>query len=376
MASAPLTAALGAPLWVSAQAPANEPAPASAPPLAPPRPLTVALLLPAQNTPFARAAETLRLGFMAARAAAAPEATVQVLEIDERPEQLARAFAAARSGGAQVLAGPLTRTQVNATLRTDPGLPVVTLALPDHDALAAPSLLAFGIGIEQEARAVAAAALAALARPADSPTPLAPRFVLLTGEGALARRASAAFAAALREAGERVTALNFSHRYETLQAIGDRVFRAQPEAVFVAADAREAAMLRPRLPPGGLLYGTSLLNVGGAEGQLLAADLNGLRFADMPWLLEPDHAAVMVFARPAQPLSAELNRVYALGIDGFRLALEWAAGRSRFTLDGVTGALAVDRAVSARVQRRPAFGVFRHGAVERLAEARLAEPLG
>jgi outer membrane PBP1 activator LpoA protein len=107
-------------------------------------------------------------------------------------------------------------------------------------------------------------------------------------------------------------------------------------------------------------------HLGGAEAALLAPDLEGVRFVDMPWLLEPDHPAVAVFPRSEQPLTGELQRLYALGIDAYRLAVDWLQGRRAFELDGVTGQLRIDRARSARVERRPSFAVFRGGRIERL----------
>lgn len=377
------TAALLWPLWVSAQATANPPASAAAldaaapvPPGAPPAlpepatprgPVTVALLLPGASTPFARAADIVRQGFFAAHAAANPEVVVQVIEIDdERPAQVVRALQTAAERGAHLVVGPLTRAQVNIALQTDIKLPLITLSLPDSDLLAAPTLLVFGLSVEQEARMVVQSALALLAPGPGAPTRLTPRFVLLAGDGSLARRASAAFQAALREAGERVTVIDAVQRYDALLALGDRVFRLEPEAVFFALDAREAAMVRPRLIQEVPMFATSLVNLGGAEGALLAPELDGVRFVDSPWLLEPDHPAVMVFARSEQALSAELQRLYALGIDAFRLAMLWAAGRTEFALDGVTGELQVNRGVSARVDRRPSFAVFRKGGVQRI----------
>lgn len=368
-----LVALAGRPLWVSAQTGANEPAlpaqPAPAASAADKPKVTVALLLPAQTTPFARAAETVRQGFFAAHAAGSYDLTIQVIEVDERPDHVARAMRGARERGAALLVGPLTRTQVNAAIGIDAGLPVLTLALPDQEVSAASTLLAFGLSVEQEARTVVQAALTQLAPAPGTPTRLTPRFVLLAGESPLARRVSLAFQAALRDAGERVTVVPVAQRYEALQSLGDRVFRAEPEAVFLALDAREAAVVRPRLSHNLLIYATSMVNLGGAEGALLARELEGVRFVDAPWLLEPDHPAVMIYPKPAAPLSAELNRLYALGIDGYRLGIEWLAGREAFMLDGVTGSLRVDRANSLRVERRPSFAVFRNGAVERLAEA-------
>jgi len=102
----------------------------------------------------------------------------------------------------------------------------------------------------------------------------------------------------------------------------------------------------------------------------VAHDLEGVRFVDMPWLLEPDHAGVMVYPAPANLLPTELVRLYALGIDAYRLATIWMKGERRFDLDGVTGRLHVDRAKSLRVERRPVLAIYRGGAVQRIDVAR------
>jgi outer membrane PBP1 activator LpoA protein len=315
----------------------------------------------------------VREGISVAQAAAGQPIEIQTMDVDEQPQALLRALRSARERGAEVVIGPLLRPQVNAVLKSDPGVPLITLSLPDGDADASTDVLAFGLGIETEARWLAqAAVIEAASTPSAGGSPsaaltaaAAARFVILVGEGPLARRTAAALQSELQSAGERATTINLAAGYDALQQLADRVFKLAPRGIFLALDAREAAMIRPRLAHDAALYATSQVNAGGAEGALLMPELEGIRFVDTPWLVEPDHPAVMAYARPAQPLSAELNRLYALGIDAFRLALEWANGWREFSVDGVTGALRVDRARSVRVERTPAFAVFRDGKVQR-----------
>ena len=63
-------------------------------------------------------------------------------------------------------------------------------------------------------------------------------------------------------------------------------------------------------------------------------------------------------------------RLYALGIDAYRLAAVWMKGERRFDLDGVTGRLQVDRARSLRVERTPVLAIYRGGEVQRIDVAR------
>lgn len=356
--------------------PATVPQPGAAAqpaPLPPPKPPTIALILPAQTTPFARAAETVRQGFFAAQSVSGTNATIQLVELEEGPAQLAAALKSARDRGADIAVGPLTRDAVNAlgSGRVAAPLPVVTLNLPESDIGLAPHVLAFGVSIELEARQIVAAALRELPMPPPiGAPPAAPRFMVIVGESPLARRMGNAFRDALREAGQAATLYPMRVSYDTLQALSDAIAAARLEAVFLALEARDAAAVRPRLPPALRLYATSQVNLGGAEAALLAPELEGVNFVDMPWLLEPDHLAVVVHPKPEQALSGELQRLYALGIDAFRLAIEWVQGRRSFGLDGVTGALGVDRDRSARVERVPTLAVFRNGRVERRGLAR------
>src|SRR5690606_13700901 len=68
----------------------------------------------------------------------------------------------------------------------------------------------------------------------------------------------------------------------------------------------------------------------------------------------------------------ELQRLYALGIDAYRLARELVRGRQQVELDGVTGWLRVDVPVDPRVRRISTVSVYREGM---LVPAPLPEPM-
>jgi outer membrane PBP1 activator LpoA protein len=331
-------------------------------------PVPVALLLPGQSTPFARAAEAVRLGFFAAHSVAHANVAIQLIEVDDNINQLRNALGTAQKHGARMVVGPLTRTLVNALGdgRVPAPLPVLTLNQPESDVSIAPESLSFGLQVETESRQVVRLALRAIPPPAA--TPATPRFLILAGESALARRMAGAYRDALREQGERATQIDVKVGYAFLQSLAEQLAALKIDAVFCALDARETAFVRPRLPRELPLYATSQVNLGGAEALLLAPDLDGVKFVDMPWLIEPEHAAVMVYPRSEVALSGELQRLYALGIDAYRVMLEWLVGRRAFELDGVTGKLRVDRSRSPRVERWPTLAVFRSGKIERLEQ--------
>ena len=327
----------------------------------------IALILPNQQGIFATAAEAVRQGFFAAHKLSGSTATIQVIEVGDDVEQTGIALAAARDRGVRVAVGPLRRDVVNAIVEGGRAvLPLVTLNFPDRDAGAPPTMIAFGLSAESEAARVVQIALSGFInlQPGAS---TGIRIMVLAGAGALDQRIAQAYVNALRAAGELPMTVEVTPA--ALNRLGRQFDTGNFDAVFLALGAREASLVRPRIPRGIAIFGTSLLNVGDPTGSPVAAalafDLEGVRFVDMPWLLQPDHPAVMVYPAPGRPMTLETARLYALGIDAFRVAHVWMKGELRFEVDGVTGRLRVDRAQSVRVDRVPMSAIYRNGTIER-----------
>lgn len=327
----------------------------------------VMLLLPSQSTVFARAAEALREGFLAAHKVGGEDVAVEVVEAADSPDQLALALAAARDRGVKVIVGPLPRAAVSDVIeggRTS--LPLVALNFPESDAAALPSMLALALSLEVEAQWIARLALSEFigTRMADT----RPRIAVVAGPGGLERRVASAFMQVLRGAGEVPRLVEWTSA--AAAAVGKQLAVPGIEAVFLALTARDAAQVRAWVPREAQVFGTSLLNAGdprtSPDAATLAHDLDGARFVDMPWLLEPDHSGVMVYPRYASAQSLEQVRLYALGIDAYRVAMVWMKGERRFDIDGVTGRLRVDRAKSLRVERRPVLATYRSGELRRI----------
>jgi outer membrane PBP1 activator LpoA protein len=330
-------------------------------------PPAIALILPNQQTVFARAAEAVRLGFFSASEAAGNKMSIQVLEVDDDPAELRTAIGGALQRGVKIVVGPLPRSAVNAVIDGSfASPPLVALNYPDRDGAAVPTMIALGVSVESEAQYVVRMALAEFVGSRRSPG-ATPRFVVLAGPGALERRIAQAYVAALRAGGEPPLLID-----ATVEQ-GDRIARQldpeRHEAVFLALDARDAALLRARIPRPILIFGTSLLNAtngaGSPEAKALAHDLDGVRFVDMPWLLRPDASTGAGGPLPATPLPADLSRLYALGVDAYQVAQRWSAGETRFTVEGMMGRLRVDRGTGPRVERTPAAAIYRNGAIER-----------
>ncbi len=324
----------------------------------------IVLVLPGEATPFARAAEAVRSGFFAAHAAAGAPMAIESRDTDETPAAVMAAIEAAAWRGARMIVGPLTRDAVDALARAgETRLPVLALNVPAGDAPLPSSMLALGLRVEDEARSV----VRALVRGplATGATSGSEPFAVIIGSGGLERRTGAAFVDEVREQGRRVETIELSLKQVRLTELAKKL-EAQPwQAILLALDAGEAATVRPWLPAEAIVVATSRIHLSDESAIGLAQDLEGIAFVDMPWLLEPDHPAVMVYPRPATPYSAELERLYALGIDAYRIAAERLRGTRRFELDGVTGRLRIDPALAGRIERSPSLAVFVNGKAER-----------
>jgi uncharacterized protein len=343
------------------------PAPAPPAPVVGEAPPAIALILPGQQTVYARAAEAVRLGFFAAHEAARGTSVIQVIEIDDDATQLQAAIGGAQQRGVKIVVGPLLRSEVNAVFEGGyAAVPLVALNYPDRGGAAPASMIALGLSAEAEAQYVVRVALAEFVGARRSPT-APPRFVVLSGPGPLERRIAQAYVSALRSGGEVPVVVDTA--LESGERLAKQIDPNRHEAVFLALDAREAALLRARIPRPILVFGTSLLNPGGAaaapETAALAHDLDGVRFVDMPWLLRADAAPGAGGPLPAASMPAELARLHALGADAYRVAQRWSAGETRFTIEGMTGRLKVDRGAGPRVERTPAAAIYRNGAIER-----------
>lgn len=344
-----------------AQAPA-----AAAAPAAPVKPAMV-LLLPAPSSALGPAAEALRQGFFVAHQVSGDDITLQVVELDDSGEQLARALVSARERGAGLIVGPLPRAAVTDVVEGRRAeMPLLALNFPESDGAAPSSMLATSLSLEAEAQRVATLALSEFigTRRVDA----RPRIAVISRPGALERRIAQAYVNAARAEGDVPVQVEWTA--ETTPRVAALLAEPSLEAVFLALSARDAAQLRAMIPRDLPIFGTSLLYagdpVGSPESATLAHDLEGIRFLDMPWLLQPEHPAVMIYPPPTAPWPLELRRLYAFGIDAYRLAIEWMKGERRFELDGVTGRLQVDRARSLRVQRTPLLATYRNGVLQRI----------
>ena len=347
-------------------------------------PRQIALLLPLSGQ-AERAGQAVQNGFLGGYFATAggldDRQEVRIYDVNASGGALA-AYETAVADGAEFVVGPLLRRNV-AELANDSLLPVPVLTLNylAEGSISPPGLFQFALAPEDEAVAAAHRALA------EGHT----RAVALAPNSALGRRLLTAFANEFEAGGgtlldtrsytagnpdfsgviEDLMALTGSvQRYQRLRAnIGgplqfDPRRRQDVEFIFLAADAPTARLMKPQLKfhySGDLpVYSTSQIYALDGRSD---NDLTGIRFADAPWLIDPQDwiARLPDLFAASFPDERRLARLHAMGFDAYQLtgSLYNSLQPGSTLLDGASGELFVDD--NGRVHRRLAWAEFRSG---------------
>jgi uncharacterized protein len=353
-----LLALLASLLYCAAFGPGNSPALAQQPADAATAGPHIALLLPLKSGPFTRAAEAVRRGaWEAHRVHAGTGLPLVVYSTSDDAFDIMQAYERAVAQDARMVIGPLTRSAVSALASsTLVSVPTLALNAPEGDGPLPLNLFVFGLQVENEARQIAALAAQQGRR----------RALVVASTTGLSKRLSQAFVEEWLRRGNEVTE-EFAYTSEPseLGKLRDTLAIGSSDMVFLAIDGQKSKIMRSYLGLSMPIYATSMVHEGSSP--LTRLELNGVIFLDMPWLLLPDHPAVLSYARPDDTqANVEFQRFYALGIDSYRLAQALARPSELASLDGVTGTITLDR--ERRLLREPVAAQFSQGEIKILFE--------
>jgi len=328
----------------------------------------IALLLPLQSGALAEPAEAVRAGFMAGYERDRTGVTVNVIPTGDSAQATLDAYARAAEQN-DIVVGPLARPAVAALAASGAVTrPTIALNHPQTNGPLPRGMLVIGLALEDEARQVAD--WAAAEQPGG-------RALVITGKTAWQQRLSGAFAARWSQLGLNygTVELPSSEGYVDANALAELRTRMQvdpPQLVFAALDAVQLRQVRSAIGTSLPTYGTASINPG-RDPATSAPELAGVRILDLPWTVQPEHPMVARYPRwNGSGEGFDMQRLYALGIDAFRIARELALrpGGS-FELDGVTGRLVIDMGNGGAGFRRVETGsVYRDGAYETVAFGR------
>jgi outer membrane PBP1 activator LpoA protein len=304
--------------------------PVPAKPSDPARP-HIALILPTASPSLGRLAEAVRQGFMAAAAVQGRDSLpVHFTGIDNEGTALLEACRFAQSTRAKLVVAGLTRDGAQSLALSDCPRQLV-LALNEIRGEAPVSMYTVSLSLEHEARQAALQAINDGWRMA---------FIVGTGSP-LSRRVQEAFEREWARAAGEGRRIEYSGREEDAPVIRDRIANSRGDMVFLALSPAETRAVRPYVSGMLPIYATSY-SVNPRAEQIVNVDLQGVRYLEMPWFILPDHPAVMVYPPPKAPMSVEQERLYALGIDAFRISYQLLRGEEKKPLDGVTGRIALE----------------------------------
>ncbi|MDH5617605.1 MAG: penicillin-binding protein activator [Gammaproteobacteria bacterium] len=347
-------------------------------------PRRIALLLPlsGRNASLGRAVQNGFLGAYFATASGLDDRqSIHIYDVLAEGGASA-AYAAAVEDGAEFIVGPLLRSNV-IELANDILVPVPLLTLnnlPD-ETLPPPGLYQFSLAPEDEAMSAAQRAIG------DGHG----RAVALVPNNDWGRRLLTSFTTEFEGLGGTLLDYrayppgkqDFSNEIENLMGLTGSVSRYQrlraniggalqfdprrrqdAEFIFLASDAAAGRLLKAQLKfhySGDIpVYSTSSVNALDGRSN---ADLNGIMFADTPWIIDPQPWIEHLPAQFAEhwPEERRLTRLHAMGYDAYNLiaSLYAARGGTMSEIDGATGTLFLD--ANGRIHRRLAWAQFQRG---------------
>ena len=355
-------------------------------------PRQIALLLPlsGRNASVGRAIQNGFLGAYFATAAGLDDRqSMRIYDVNAEGGAGA-AYAAAVGDGAEFVVGPLLKSSV-VELANDilVPIPVLTLNYLPEDTLAPPGLYQFGLAPEDEAMSAAQRALQDGHR----------RGVALVPNNDWGRRLLTTFITEFE--GLEGTLLDyrfytpgkqdFSDEIETLMGLAGSVQRYRrlranlggalqfdprrrqdTNFIFLATDAAAGRLLKAQLKfhySGDIpVYSTSAVNAMDGRSN---SDLNGIMFADTPWVVNPQPWIEHLPAQFAEfwPEERRLARLHAMGYDAYNLIASLFAARGSVMneLEGASGTLFLDQ--GGRIHRRLAWAQFQGGEVVALPDS-------
>ncbi|MEO8103722.1 MAG: penicillin-binding protein activator [Betaproteobacteria bacterium] len=296
----------------------------------------IALILPLGSRTFAKVADAVKQGFLAGANADGKNAPpFRVYTADDDTGSLATQYRRAAAEGAAAIVGGVTRDGANIMARESSYLPNLALNAPANDSDLPDRFFYVSLNLDWEARLAARTAANDGLR----------RVAIITAGTPLAKRVQESFEKEwIRLGGEIAVRLSVSGDLSEGPRVTAAMEKATADVTFLAVEMRIARFVRPYLPVGIPVFSTSM-TIDPRADAVENLDLESVRFMEMPWFVQPDHPAVMAYSKPAEPMPIDYERLYALGIDAWRLA-QLVVGTSQAKnippLDGVTGRITLE----------------------------------
>ena len=328
-----------------------------------------ALLLPLSSERYGVAAQAVKEGMrIMENADHRPDKPfIRVYDIGDDPDEVEKYYAQAVADGAQLVIGPLGKEAINKIVDSgDMDVPTLLLGHTDENIDANSAVFQFGLSPEEEAKLAAERAYLdghrtvsiLYSEEAGQGTRLLNAFSdhwLKLGGIVLSTTAYELYQQDYREPVKQMLNITDSEaRKQALAATIQKTVRFRPrrrqdiDCIFLAADAKHGRLIKPQLNYHGAsrlpVYSTSHIFTGRRD-YIKDADLDGIRFGDMPWMLIEDGDIYQLRMRQGNwPYArTQLDRLYALGMDSYSVIpyLSRISSDTSLRFSGVTSSLNV-----------------------------------
>ncbi|GMR18612.1 MAG: penicillin-binding protein activator [Gammaproteobacteria bacterium] len=327
-----------------------------------------AVLLPLSSERYGVAAQAVKEGMrIMDNADKRPDKPfIRVYDIGDNPDEVEKFYAQAVIDGAQLVIGPLGKEAINKIVDSgDMDVPTLLLGNTDESIDANSAVFQFGLSPEEEAKLAAERAYLDGHRTVSilySETVRGTRLLnafsdhwLKLGGIVLSTAAYELYQQDYREPVKQLLNITDSEaRKQALAAIIKKPirFRARRrqdiDSIFLIADAKHGRLIKPQLNYHGAsrlpVYSTSDIFTGRRD-YIKDADLDGIRFGDMPWMLIEDGDIYQLRMRQGNwPYArTQLDRLYALGMDAYSIIpyLSRISSDTSLRFSGVTSSLSV-----------------------------------
>ncbi len=319
----------------------------------------VVLLVPLQGN-LAPAGQAVKAGFMAANQGSNTQ--VDVVDTSQYPS-INSAYAVAEQKKPDIIVGPLSKADVAQLQQQNLSVPTIALNYTDENSALPNNLYEFALSPLDEARQIADRASQDNHHAA----------LIIYPNGAWGKTVAGALQSEWQQQNGTVVGSTMLSGNDSdfntqirnlLQANGTtQSHRQDMDVIFLVASPEQARVIEPLLKyyfvsdvP---IYATSMV-YSGISQPALNNDLNGIKFCDMPWLLNNNSNQL------TQTYNGTQLRLYAFGMDAYQLTqqLNKIGTTPNAGISGATGELYLDQQ---RVHRQLQWAQFQNGQAVRIS---------
>jgi len=126
---------------------------------------------------------------------------------------------------------------------------------------------------------------------------------------------------------------------ESLGALRNRFANANPRGVIFATDSAHASLVRPYLPSGAEIFGTSYTNPQTQADPMTALtqsnDLKGMVTLELPAIMEMDAPTYSKYRDQLLQLKGDDRLMFSIGVDSWRLGKDWLQWHEKWIMPTV-----------------------------------------